>query len=264
MTEKSFTIRDIAAKKQNGEKIVCLTAYDAGFAALLDEVGVDILLVGDSLGMVVQGQSTTVPVSMADMVYHTKCVNRGRKKAYLIADLPFMSYSNTQSAAENAAKLLQEGGAQMVKLEGARLDCIRFLVERGIPVCGHLGLLPQSIHQLGGYSVQGYAPDAAKKLHEQAVQLAHAGAQLLILECVPAQLASDISKALTIPVIGIGAGAECDGQILVLYDLLNIGTGKKPKFSKDFMAGKDSIRSAVQAYCDAVRSGSFPGPEHGY
>ncbi|MBM4207838.1 MAG: 3-methyl-2-oxobutanoate hydroxymethyltransferase [Gammaproteobacteria bacterium] len=259
-----LSINDIRAMKRDGEKITCLTAYDASFAALLDRSGIDVLLVGDSLGMVVQGHRTTIPVSIADMLYHTRCVNHARERAFLIADLPFMSYSNPIDAAKNAALLLQQGGAQMVKLEGARLDCIRFLVEQKIPVCGHLGLLPQSIHQLGGYQVQGKEPDVAQKIREDAQLLQESGATMLILECVPAALAKQISNELIIPVIGIGAGVDCDGQVLVLYDMLGISFGKRPRFSKNFLLGEDSIESAIHAYRKAVKNAEFPAPEHCY
>lgn len=259
-----LSINDISAMKRNGEKITCLTAYDATFAALIDKSGIDMLLVGDSLGMVVQGHCATIPVTITDMVYHTRCVNRARKRAFLIADLPFMSYSNPMDAAKNAALLLQQGGAQMVKLEGARLDCIHFLVEQRIPVCGHLGLLPQSIHQMGQYQVQGKEPEAAQLILEDARQVQAAGAAMLILECVPAVLAKQISSELTIPVIGIGAGVDCDGQVLVLYDMLNITTGKRPRFSKNFMLGEDSIEAAFHAYRNAVKNVEFPASEHSY
>lgn len=264
MPDNLLTINDLHEMKRKGEKITCLTAYDASFAALIDKAGVDVLLVGDSLGMVIQGHGTTIAVTMADMVYHSRCVNKARQRAFLIADLPFMSYSTPAEAARNAAELLQKGGAQMVKLEGSRLDCVRFLVEQKIPVCGHLGLLPQSIHQMGGYKVQGKEPDAAKLIAEDARQLQEAGAALLILECVPAALAKQISRDLTIPVIGIGAGVDCDGQVLVLYDMLNIATGKRPRFSKDFMAGQASIAAAINAYHQAVKNGEFPAAEHSY
>lgn len=250
--------------KRNGEKITCLTAYDASFAAVIDKAGIDIMLVGDSLGMVVQGHSTTLPVKLKDMVYHTHCVSRARNRAYIIADMPFMTYSNPQAAAKNATQLLQIGGAQMVKLEGARLDCVHLLVDQGIPVCGHLGLLPQSIHKLGAYHVQGKEPDAAQKIRDDARQLQEAGAGMLVLECVPAALAEEISQLLTIPVIGIGAGVDCDGQVLVLYDMLNIGVSKRPRFSKNFMAGANSVEEAVKAYHQAVKNAEFPGVEHSF
>lgn len=264
IVDKPLSINDIAAMKRKGEKITCLTAYDASFAAVIDKVGVDIMLVGDSLGMVVQCHSTTLPVKLKDMIYHTQCVSRARKRAYIIADMPFMTYSNPQVAAKNAAQLLQIGGAQMVKLEGARLDCVRFLVDQGIPVCGHLGLLPQSIHKLGAYHVQGKEPDAAQKIREDAQQLQEAGAALLVLECVPAALAQEISQLLTIPVIGIGAGVDCDGQVLVLYDMLNIGVSKRPRFSKNFMTDAKDIEEAIKAYHQAVKNEEFPGAEHSF
>jgi 3-methyl-2-oxobutanoate hydroxymethyltransferase len=264
IVDKPLSINDITAMKRNREKITCLTAYDASFAAVIDKVGIDIMLVGDSLGMVVQGHDTTLPVTIEQMVYHTQCVSRVRKRAYLIADMPFMTYSNLDFAANNAAQLLQAGGAQMVKLEGARVDCVRFLVEQGIPVCGHLGLLPQSIHQLGAYSVQGKLPEAAQKLSDDAQQLQEAGVGMLVLECVPAALAKAISAELTIPVIGIGAGVDCDGQVLVLYDMLGIGVTKRPRFSKNFMTGCNSIEEAIKAYNQAVKNTEFPSLEHSF
>jgi 3-methyl-2-oxobutanoate hydroxymethyltransferase len=264
VVDKPLSINDITAMKRNREKITCLTAYDAGFAAVIDKVGIDIMLVGDSLGMVIQGHTTTIPVTIEQMVYHTQCVSRVRKRAYLIADMPFMTYSNPALAAKNAARLLQAGGAQMVKLEGARVDCVRFLVEQGIPVCGHLGLLPQSIHQLGAYSVQGKLPEAAQKLSDDAQQLQEAGVGMLVLECVPAALAKAISAELTIPVIGIGAGVDCDGQVLVLYDMLGIGVTKRPRFSKNYMADCNSVEDAIKAYQHAVKNAEFPGLEHSF
>ncbi len=263
-SDKPLTILDISEMKQKAEKIVCLTAYDASFAAIIDKVGIEVILVGDSLGMVCQGQKTTLPVTIRDMVYHSQCVTRGSKRALIIADLPFMTCSNSDLAASNAAQLIQQGGAHMVKLEGARLDCISFLVEQGISVCGHLGLLPQSIYQLGGYRVQGKLPKDAEKILEQALQIQEAGAALLILECVPASLAKNITSELTIPVIGIGAGVDTDGQILVLYDMLNIGISRRPKFSKDFMVNKDDIESAIEAYYQAVKNAEFPAIEHSF
>jgi len=262
--EKPLSINDITAMKMKGEKITCLTAYDASFAAVIDKVGIDILLVGDSLGMVVQGHGTTIPVTIEQMVYHSQCVSRARKRACLIADMPFMTYSNLKLAAQNAANLLQQGAAQMVKLEGARLDCIRFLVDQGIPVCGHLGLLPQSINKLGVYTVQGKEPETAQKLSEDARNLQKAGASMLVLECVPATLAKEISTELAIPVIGIGAGVDCDGQVLVLYDMLNIGVSKRPRFSKNFMTGGNGIEEAITAYHQAVKNAEFPGLEHSF
>jgi 3-methyl-2-oxobutanoate hydroxymethyltransferase len=264
LIDKPLSINDITAMKRKGEKISCLTAYDASFAAVIDKVGIDILLVGDSLGMVVQGHDTTIPVTIEQMVYHTHCVSRVRKRAYIIADMPFMTYSNLDDAAKNAAQLLQAGGAHMVKLEGARVDCVHFLVEQGIPVCGHLGLLPQSIHQLGAYSVQGKEPEAAQKLRADAQKLQESGAGMLVLECVPAALAKQISVELTIPVIGIGAGIGCDGQVLVLYDMLNISVNKRPRFSKNFMTGCKGVEEGITAYHLAVKSAEFPGLEHSF
>ncbi len=263
-TVKTLSITDLAAMKQRGEKISCLTAYDAAFSALIDKVGIDMILVGDSLGMVIQGHSTTLPVTVRDMVYHARCVSNARQRAFVIADLPFMSYSSPIMAAQNAAKLMQVGGAQMVKLEGPRIDCVSFLVDQGIPVCGHLGLLPQSINQLGGYKVQGKERAAAEKILADAHQLQQAGAGLLVLECVPSVLAQAISSQLSIPVIGIGAGVDCDGQVLVLYDMLNIGTVKRPRFSKNFMADAANIEEAIHAYHQAVKQSRFPAAEHSF
>jgi len=263
-TTKPLSINDLANMKQRGEKISCLTAYDASFSALIDHVGIDIMLVGDSLGMTIQGHDTTLPVTITDMVYHTRCVNSARKRAFIIADLPFMAYPTAVIAAENAAKLMQVGGAQMVKLEGAKTDIISFLVGQGIPVCGHLGLLPQHINQLGNYAVQGKKPIDAEKIMADAQQLEQAGAALLVLECVPAKLAKEISIQLSIPVIGIGAGIACDGQVLVLHDMLNIGTSKRPRFSKDFMQYAESIEAAIRAYHQAVKQSLFPTIDHSF
>jgi 3-methyl-2-oxobutanoate hydroxymethyltransferase len=263
-TVKPLTVNDLAAMKQRGEKISCLTAYDASFSALIDKVGVDIILVGDSLGMVIQGHDSTLPVTIEEMAYHTRCVSRVRQRAFIIADLSFMTYATPVIAAKNAAKLMQVGGAQMVKLEGPKIDCVSFLVDQGIPVCGHLGLLPQSINQLGSYKVQGKEPPDAAKIIAEAHQLQQAGAGLLLLECVPAALASEISAQLSIPVIGIGAGVDCDGQVLVLYDMLNIGVGKRPRFSRNFMQDAATIEAAIYAYHQAVKQSHFPGIEHSF
>ncbi len=259
-----LSVLDLQAMKRSGEKITCLTAYDASFSALLDAVGIDLLLVGDSAGMVIQGQSSTLPVTLDDMVYHTRCVTRARKRAFVVADLPFMTYCTPQLAAENAARLMREAGAQMVKLEGARFETVRFLVAQGIPVCGHLGLLPQSVHLAGGYTVQGKTPGDAERIIEQAGDLERAGISLLVVECVPAALAKQLSKQLDIPVIGIGAGVDCDGQVLVLQDMLNITLGKHPRFVKNFMQGAESIEAAIQAYKIAVKQAEFPALEHSY
>lgn len=259
---KSLTVPDLAAMKRNGEKISCLTAYDASFSSILDQAGVDILLVGDSLGMVVQGHVSTIPVSIEDMVYHTSCVERARKRAFVVSDLPFMSYATPAAAAESAAKLLQEGGAQMVKLEGPRFEVVRFLVDQGVPVCGHLGLLPQSINQLGSYRVQGKGNEEASKIIDDALKLEQAGASLLVLECIPSALAGKITGQLQIPVIGIGAGPDCDGQVLVLYDMLGISAGKTPRFSRNYLQNAASVEMAVESYVDEIKSGAFPAPEH--
>jgi 3-methyl-2-oxobutanoate hydroxymethyltransferase len=259
-----LSVRDLRAMKQAGQKIACLTAYDASFSALMDTVGIDMILVGDSAGMVVQGQPSTLSVTLDDMVYHTRCVTRARKRAFVVADLPFMTYSTPQLAAENAARLMREAGAQMVKFEGAHFEIVRFLVAQGIPVCGHLGLLPQSINLVGGYKVSGTTAADAELIFEQAVDLQRAGIGLLVLECVPATLARQISQQLDIPVIGIGAGVDCDGQVLVLYDMLDITRGKRPRFVKNFMHGAESIEAAIQIYKTAVKQGEFPAQEHSY
>lgn len=264
VSRKPLSILDLAAMKNAGEKITCLTAYDASFSALIDKAGIDIILVGDSLGMVIQGATSTIPVTIQQMAYHCRCVSQARQRAFVVADLPFLSYSTPNAAVHNAAKLMQQGGAQMVKLEGEHLEIIRFLVDFGVPVCGHLGLLPQSINQLGSYRVHGREQWEADKLIADAQNLKQAGISLLILECVPAALAKKISLMLTIPVIGIGAGVDCDGQVLVLYDMLGISLGKRPRFSKDFMQDADSIEKAILHYQDDVKNGRFPAPEHCY
>ncbi|MDD2723348.1 MAG: 3-methyl-2-oxobutanoate hydroxymethyltransferase [Methylovulum sp.] len=260
---KPLSINDLAAMKQRGEKITCLTAYDASFSALIDKAGIDIMLVGDSLGMTIQGHVSTLPVTINDMAYHARCVSQARQRAFVVADLPFMTYSTIAKAADNAAKLMQNG-VQMVKLEGARTEIVSFLAAQGIPVCGHLGLLPQSINQLGSYAVQGKEPVAADKIMADALSLESAGAALLVLECVPAQLAKAISVQLQIPVIGIGAGVDCDGQVLVLQDMLDISIGKIPRFAKNFMQDAGSILAALQNYHQAVKQGQFPAAEHSF
>jgi 3-methyl-2-oxobutanoate hydroxymethyltransferase len=261
------TVPKLRQMKADGKRIVALTAYDAAFAATLDAQGIDAVLVGDSLGMVVQGRSSTVPVSVADIAYHSACVARGLQRALLIADLPFLSYATAERAIDAAAILLQQGDAAMVKLEGAgpMLDTIRVLSERDVPVCAHLGLTPQSVLKLGGFKVQGRDADVADKLRRDALAVQQAGADLLVLECVPRVLAAEITRSLDIPTIGIGAGVDCDGQILVLHDLLGLDTGhRRPRFVKDFLADGGSIAAAIAAYADAVRSGAFPAHEHGY
>lgn len=250
--------------KASGEKFAMLTAYDASFAALLDEAGVEVLLIGDSLGMVIQGHQTTLPVTMDDMVYHSRCVARACRYALVLADLPFMSVATIDQALHNAGRLMQEGGAQMVKLEGGAVqaETVRHLVRHGIPVCAHLGLQPQLVHKLGGYRMQGREASAAEAMFQEAQGLEQAGADLLLLECVPAALAKRITDAVRIPVVGIGAGPDTDAQVLVLHDALGITAGKPPRFSKNFMHGSAGIGDAVQRFVAAVKDGSFPGPEH--
>ncbi|MDG1687676.1 MAG: 3-methyl-2-oxobutanoate hydroxymethyltransferase [Gammaproteobacteria bacterium] len=261
-----LTLTQCRQMKKDGDKIAVLTAYDASFSTVLEQAGIDVILVGDSLGMVIQGQESTLPVTVENMVYHTQNVVRGSKKAFIIADLPFMSYANQEQAITNAARLMAEGGAQMVKLEGGPIviDIVKQLVDRGIPVCGHLGLLPQSVHRLGGYRVQGREPEQAQGLIEAAQQLEQAGADLLILECVPASLGKVVTEAVNMPVIGIGAGVDCDGQVLVLYDMLGITPERTPKFNHDFLKGAGSILAAVTDYVKAVKSGEFPTAEQQY
>jgi len=260
------TLGLLKAMRQRGEKIAMLTCYDASFAALLEAAGVDVLLVGDSLGMVLQGRETTLPVTLAEMVYHTECVARGAKQAFIIADMPFgTSQISPQDTFAHAAKLMA-AGAQMVKLEGGAvmLETVRFLTSRGIPVCAHIGLTPQSVHQLGGYRVQGREEAAAKILLADALALEQAGAGLIVLEAMPAMLAAEVTAQLTIPAIGIGAGANCSGQVLVLYDMLDIYPGKKPRFVKNFMQGADSIAQAVGRYVAEVKDGRFPALENSF
>jgi len=261
-----LTLSEVAAIHARGEKLTMLTCYDASFAALCDEAGVELLLVGDSLGMVVQGHDTTLPVSLDEMAYHTACVARGARRGLVIADMPFGSYQASPEQAFASAARLMASGAQMVKLEGGRpmLATVRFLVERGIPVCGHVGLTPQAVHQLGGFRVQGRHPEAARQLLEDARGLEEAGAAMIVLEAIPASLAAQSTAACAIPTIGIGAGPDCDGQVLVLHDMLDIYPGRKAKFVRNFMAGADGVRSALRRYVEAVKSGEFPGPEHAF
>jgi len=260
------TLAKLQAMRGKGEKIAVLTCYDASFAALLEAQGVDALLVGDSLGMVLQGHETTLPVTLGDMVYHTACVARGSKQAFIIADMPFGTFQVAPQEAFTHAEKLMVAGAQMVKIEGGAVmvETVRFLTERGIAVCGHIGLTPQSVNQLGGYRVQGKESAAAQKLLEDAVALEQAGAGMIVLEAVPALLATEITAALSIPTIGIGAGAQCSGQVLVLHDMLDIYPGKKPRFVKNFMQGADSIADAVARYVREVKAGSFPTQEQSF
>jgi len=258
------TLTTLEQMKQRGEKIACLTAYDASFAVLLDAAGVDVVLVGDSLGMVIQGHDTTVPVTMDQMVYHCAAVARGVHRPFLMADLPFMSYPSRDLALSNAVRLMQEGGARVIKLESGKgqTDIVEFLARHDIAVCAHLGLKPQSVHKTGGFRVQGREADAAQRMLEDALALEAAGADLLLLECIPSELGRTISQAVTVPVIGIGAGPDTDGQILVLYDVLDITSGRKPRFVRNFMDGSRSPQEAVSRYVQAVKSGEYPAPEH--
>lgn len=261
-----LTVPGLRKMKAEGRRIVSVTAYDAGFARTVDSAGIDFVLVGDSLGMVCQGHDSTLPVTVADIAYHVACVARGLSSALLVADLPFQADATPAHALEASTRFLQAGAA-MVKLEGAgpKLEVIKFLSEREIPVCAHLGLTPQSVLRLGGYKVQGREQAAAERLAADARAVADAGADLLVLECVPSALAKRITDDIAIPTIGIGAGPDCDGQILVLHDLLGLNSGhRRPRFVKDFLAEGGSIEGALRAYADAVRDGSFPGPEHGY
>ncbi len=260
------TVATLAAMKRASEKFACLTAYDASFAAVLDAAGIELIMVGDSLGMVVQGHDSTLPVRMEDMIYHSQCVARGSRRALRVVDMPYKSYDTPEEALNNATRLMQEGQAQMVKLEGGavQIETVRQLTAHGIPVCGHLGLLPQSVQQSGGYRVQGRDAKDAQTILADAKSLQSAGAALLVVECVPASLGRDITQALEIPVIGIGAGPDCDAQVLVLYDMLGITPGKRAKFVKDFMAGAGSVQAAVESYVQAVKTGSYPAPEHCY
>ncbi len=263
---KRITVTTLQKMKEAGEKIVMSTCYDASFATILEENGVEAMLVGDSLGMVFQGLESTLPVELDQMIYHTQCVARGRQRALLITDMPFMSYSTPELAMATAGRILKEGGAHMVKLEGGstQLDTVARLTDHGIPVCAHLGLLPQSVHKTGGYKVQGRDAAGAAAIRDDALALQKAGAQMLVLECVPAALAGEISASLRIPVIGIGAGNGCDGQVQVLYDMLGITRGKLPSFSRNFLAEAASIEEAVASYSAAVKSGAFPDAERSF
>lgn len=261
---RRITLGALRKAKREGKRFASLTAYDASFAALVEEAGVDLILVGDSLGMVIQGHRSTIPVSVDDIIYHTTMVARGTSRALLMADMPFMSFRNPEQALKNAARLMQEGGAQLVKLEGtgAQAETIHALSAQGVPVCAHIGLRPQAVNKAGGYKIQGRDPESAKALLHDAQALVEAGAELLLLECVPAAVARSITQQSAVPVIGIGAGADCDGQILVLYDILGITPGRRPSFSHDFLQQAGTIPAALRAYVEAVTCGSFPGPEH--
>ncbi len=250
--------------RAEGEKIACITAYDASFAALIDEAGVDVVLVGDSLGMVIQGHGTTVPVTLDDVIYHCKAVNRGLYRPFLMADMPFMTYASREQALDNAVRLMQEGGAKMVKLEGGagQVEIVEFLSGHDIPVCAHLGLKPQSVHKVGGFRVQGRDEAAAQQMISDAKALEAAGADIVLLECIPASLGKQLTEELHVPVIGIGAGPDTNGQILVLYDILDITVGRKPRFSRNFAPGTNSPLEAIKAYVNAVKTRDYPAAEH--
>jgi 3-methyl-2-oxobutanoate hydroxymethyltransferase len=260
------TLTTLQAMRNRGEKIAVLTCYDASFATLLETNGVDVLLVGDSLGMVIQGRESTLPVTIEQMAYHTSCVASGSQQAFIVADMPFGTSQFSSRETFAYAVQLMTAGAQMVKLEGGAemADTVQFLTSRGIPVCGHIGLTPQSVHQLGGYKVQGKGDAAAQKLIKDALALQQAGAGLIVLEAIPAALGAEVTTQLHIPTIGIGAGAACSGQVLVVYDMLGIYPGKKARFVKDFMAGAGSIAQAVASYVAEVKSGAFPTAEHSF
>jgi 3-methyl-2-oxobutanoate hydroxymethyltransferase len=260
---KAVTIPSLFAMRERGEKITMLTAYDASFASLMDMCGVETLLIGDSLGMVCQGHASTLPVTIDEVAYHTASVARGNKTALVLADMPFGTYATPEDAFRNAVKLIQ-AGAQMVKIEGGAwvVETVRFLVEREIPVCAHLGLTPQSVHRFGGYRVQGKSTPAAEQMKADALALQQAGASLLVLEAIPAALGKDITDALTMPTIGIGAGPDCSGQVLVMHDFIGVFPGRKARFVKNFMEGQTSIEGAVRAYIKEVKEGTFPAAEH--
>lgn len=257
-------VATLVRMKTEGEKIACITAYDASFATLVDDAGIDLVLVGDSLGMVIQGHDTTVPVTLNDVIYHCKAVAKGLYRPFLLADMPFMTYASKEQALDNAVRLMQDGGAKMVKLEGGagQVEIVEFLANHDIAVCAHLGLKPQSVHKVGGFRVQGREQEAAEQMIRDAKALEGAGADIVLLECIPSQLGETITKELQVPVIGIGAGPKTDGQILVLYDVLDITAGRKPKFSKNFMEGQATPLDAIKAYTQAVKSGAYPAPEH--
>lgn len=264
MAEPPINVASLKKMKINGEPIACLTAYDASFSLLVDKAGVEIVLVGDSLGMVIQGHDTTVPVTVDDVIYHCRNVSRGLNRAFLVADMPFMSYSDPNQALENAVRLMQEGGAMMIKLEGGedQISIVEHLARHDIAVCAHLGLKPQSVHKIGGFRVQGRDENESRKMLKNAISLQNAGADIVLLECVPNELGNSIKEELDIPVIGIGAGPNVDGQILVLYDILGITHGTTPRFVKNFMIGNDSPIMAIKAYVQAVKNRDYPASEH--
>ncbi len=264
MSEPPMNISTLASIRSQKEPIACLTAYDASFAVLVDQAGVDLVLVGDSLGMVIQGHDTTVPVTVDDIIYHSKNVSRGLARAFLVADMPFMAYTSPAQALDNSVRLMQEGGAMMVKLEGGagQVRIVEHLAQHAIPVCAHIGLRPQSVHKIGGFKVQGRDSDQAKQMVADAIALQEAGADIVLLECVPNELGKAVTEAVRVPVIGIGAGPHVDGQILVLYDILGITQGRLPRFVENFMPGSDSPGEACRRYVQAVKDRSYPAAEH--
>ncbi len=264
MAEPPVNVATFSKMKSDGEPIACLTAYDASYALLVDNAGVDLVLVGDSLGMVIQGHDTTVPVTVEDIIYHTRNVARGLQRAFLVCDMPFMSYVEPVQALDNAVQMMQSGGAMMIKLEGAdgQVEIVEHLAKHDIPVCAHLGLKPQSVHKIGGFKVQGRDPEKAKQMLESARKLEGAGADLLLLECVPNEVGKAITENAEVPVIGIGAGPQVDGQILVLYDILDITQGRTPRFVQNFMEGQQAPLEAIKAYVRAVKEKTYPAPEH--
>jgi len=264
MESPPVNVSTLREMKKAREPIACLTAYDASFAHLVDLAGTDVVLVGDTLGMVIQGHDTTVPVTVEHMIYHSQCVARALRRAFLIVDMPFMSYTTLAQALDNAVRLMQEGGAMMVKLESGQgqVEIVEHLARQDIPVCAHLGLKPQSVHKIGGFKVQGREEDAARKIIDDARALEGAGADIVLLECVPNAVGQAVQAALAVPVIGIGAGPYVDGQILVLYDILGITQGRMPRFVQNFMAGRDSSLEALRAYVHAVKDRSYPAEKH--
>jgi 3-methyl-2-oxobutanoate hydroxymethyltransferase len=264
MESPPVNISTLREMKRDREPIACLTAYDASFAQLVDMAGVDVILVGDSLGMVIQGHDTTVPVTVEDIIYHTRNVARGVVHALLIADMPFMSYTSPEQALENAVRLMQEGGAMMIKLESGKgqVAVVDHLAQHDIPVCAHLGLKPQSVHKIGGFRVQGREAGVAEKMLEDARALEAAGADVILLECVPNEVGQSITEAVAAPVIGIGAGPDVDGQVLVLYDMLGITQGRMPRFVKNFLEGQPSVLDGLKSYVAAVKQRTYPAEEH--
>lgn len=264
MESPPVNVSTLREMKQDGTPIACLTAYDASFGQLVDLAGIDVVLVGDSLGMVIQGHDTTVPVTVDDVIYHTHSVARGLVHAFLMADMPFMSYTSPEQALENSVRLMQEGGAMMIKLEGGKgqVAIVEHLARHDIPVCAHLGLKPQSVHKIGGFRVQGRQAEVARKMLDDARALEDAGADVILVECVPNEVGRSITEAVSAPVIGIGAGPDVDGQILVLYDALGITQGRMPRFVRNFLEGKGSVREALESYVAAVKDRSYPAREH--